>query len=66
MAAVADVSQPPRISTTSDLSAKPAYGFAKHARYGTEQHRDAIVADGPCPLNRMSFRPLKKDDAAEG
>jgi ribonuclease HII len=43
----------------------PAYGFAKHAGYGTKQHRDAIIADGPCPLHRMSFRPLKKD-AAEG
>lgn len=40
----------------------PAYGFAKHAGYGTKQHRDAIITDGPCPLHRMSFRPLKKDD----
>ncbi len=40
----------------------PAYGFAKHAGYGTKQHRDAIISDGPCPLHRMSFRPLKKDD----
>ncbi len=44
----------------------PAYGFAKHAGYGTKQHRDAIISDGPCPLHRMSFRPLKKDDAAQG
>ncbi|AYC99827.1 ribonuclease HII [Neorhizobium sp. NCHU2750] len=44
----------------------PAYGFAKHAGYGTKQHRDAIIADGPCPLHRMSFRPLKVDDEAEG
>ncbi len=43
----------------------PAYGFAKHAGYGTKQHRDAIISDGPCPLHRMSFRPLKKDDPAE-
>ncbi len=42
----------------------PAYGFAKHAGYGTKQHRDAIILDGPCPLHRMSFRPLKKDDGA--
>lgn len=42
----------------------PAYGFAKHAGYGTKQHRDAIISDGPCPLHRMSFRPLKKDGAA--
>lgn len=43
----------------------PAYGFGKHAGYGTKQHRDAIISDGPCPLHRMSFRPLKKDDPAE-
>ncbi|MGA1829457.1 ribonuclease HII [Rhizobium wenxiniae] len=43
----------------------PAYGFAKHAGYGTKQHRDAIIADGPCPLHRMSFRPLKMDDGTK-
>ncbi len=43
----------------------PAYGFAKHAGYGTRQHRDALIAEGPCPLHRMSFRPLKKDDPAD-
>ena len=40
----------------------PVYGFGKHAGYGTKQHRDGIEANGPCPLHRMSFRPLKKDD----
>lgn len=39
----------------------PAYGFASHAGYGTAQHRAAIDAEGPCPLHRMSFRPLRKD-----
>ncbi len=43
----------------------PAYGFAKHAGYGTKQHRDAIITAGPCPLHRMSFRPLKKDESLE-
>lgn len=42
----------------------PAYGFAKHAGYGTKQHRDGITSHGPCPLHRMSFRPLKKEDPA--
>lgn len=37
------------------------YGFAKHAGYGTVQHRQAIQEHGPCPLHRMSFRPLRKD-----
>jgi ribonuclease HII len=39
----------------------PAYGFAKHAGYGTAQHRNGIDEHGPCSLHRMSFRPLRKD-----
>lgn len=37
----------------------PDYGFEIHAGYGTDRHRTAIVTHGPCPLHRMSFRPLK-------
>ncbi len=37
----------------------PDYGFEVHAGYGTDRHRGAIVTHGPCPLHRMSFRPLK-------
>ena len=39
----------------------PDYGFEIHAGYGTERHRSAIVTHGPCPLHRMSFRPLKPE-----
>ncbi len=39
----------------------PAYGFAAHAGYGTAQHRASIEEHGPCPLHRMSFRPLRKE-----
>ncbi len=38
----------------------PDYGFAQHAGYGTAIHRGAIVIHGPCPLHRMSFRPLRQ------
>lgn len=38
-----------------------AYGFAQHAGYGTAQHRKAIEEHGPCPLHRMSFRPLRQN-----
>lgn len=41
----------------------PAYGFAKHAGYPTPTHKAALEAEGPCPLHRMSFRPLRRDDA---
>ena len=37
----------------------PAYGFADHAGYGTEAHRAAIMAHGPCPHHRFSFAPIK-------
>jgi len=37
----------------------PGYGFSNHAGYGTADHLKAIVALGPTPLHRMSFRPLK-------
>ena len=39
----------------------PAYGFAGHAGYGTAAHLAAINEHGPCPLHRMSFRPLRQD-----
>lgn len=36
----------------------PEYGFAKHKGYGTKQHLEAINRHGPCPIHRLSFRPL--------
>ncbi|NTG49490.1 ribonuclease HII [Agrobacterium rhizogenes] len=41
----------------------PAYGFGAHAGYGTAQHRAGIEKHGPCSLHRMSFRPLRRDEA---
>ena len=34
----------------------PCYGFAQHKGYGTQAHRDAIRAHGPCRIHRRSFR----------
>jgi ribonuclease HII len=31
------------------------YGFAQHKGYGTEEHRDAILKHGRCPVHRDSF-----------
>lgn len=42
----------------------PAYGFERHMGYGTPGHRAALLAHGPCPLHRMSFRPLRQDGEA--
>jgi ribonuclease HII len=40
-------------------TAYPQYGFAAHAGYGTETHRAAIAAHGPCEHHRFSFMPVK-------
>ena len=37
----------------------PAYGFAKHAGYGTAQHLEALKRLGPCPEHRTTFEPIK-------
>jgi ribonuclease HII len=44
----------------------PAYGFAAHAGYGTARHRAGIDSHGPCPLHRMTFRPLKRVEIIGG
>lgn len=36
-----------------------AYGFERHAGYATADHRRAIADNGPCPLHRMSFSPMR-------
>jgi len=41
-------------------SIHPAYGFERHAGYGTEAHLAGITAHGPLPgLHRMTFSPFK-------
>ena len=37
----------------------PEYGFDKNKGYPTRDHIQAIHTHGPCPLHRMSFKPLK-------
>jgi ribonuclease HII len=37
------------------------YGFAQHKGYGTRDHIQAIQRLGPCPMHRMTFRPLRKE-----
>ena len=34
----------------------PGYGFEKHMGYGTKQHQVQLMALGPCPIHRCSFR----------
>ena len=37
----------------------PQYGFAKHKGYPTKEHKYALHKYGPCPIHRLSFKPLK-------
>lgn len=46
-----------RIIETADQE-YPGYGFAQHKGYGTKVHMDALRHLGPCPIHRMSFRPV--------
>jgi ribonuclease HII len=38
----------------------PHYGFAQHAGYPTEAHREAITQHGPCPIHRKTFKGVKE------
>ena len=37
----------------------PGYGFEKHAGYGTKEHLAALEIQGPCPIHRKTFEPIK-------
>lgn len=37
----------------------PGYGFENHAGYATPAHKAALMALGPTPLHRRSFRPIR-------
>jgi len=38
----------------------PEYGFEKNKGYGTKFHLKALSEYGPCPIHRVSFRPVQK------
>lgn len=40
----------------------PGYGFAKNKGYGSKEHLQALQAQGPCPIHRYSFSPVKDID----
>lgn len=39
--------------------AYPGYAFDRHKGYGTAIHRAALAELGPCPIHRLSYRPLR-------
>ena len=50
-----------RIMTAWDRH-HPGYGFAAHKGYGAAAHREALRRLGPCPLHRLSYRPVAELD----
>ncbi len=38
----------------------PGYGFAANKGYPTEEHIKGVMEQGPCPIHRMTFRPLSE------
>ena len=38
----------------------PVYGFARHKGYPTRQHVLALSDNGPCPIHRRSFSPVRQ------
>ncbi len=47
-----------RIMTDLDLQ-YPEYEFKRHKGYPTKTHKQAILAHGPCPIHRKSFKGVK-------
>lgn len=37
----------------------PGYDFARHKGYGTRLHQAALERQGPCPIHRRSFAPVR-------
>lgn len=60
VAAASIVAKVTRDAMMARLCARhPAYGFSRHAGYGTAAHRAALQAHGPCTEHRYSFAPVK-------
>jgi ribonuclease HII len=38
----------------------PGYGFSAHKGYGAPAHLAALTALGPCPIHRMTFKPVRE------
>lgn len=44
----------------------PAYAFERHKGYGVAVHRTALEREGPCPIHRRRFSPIREMVAADG
>ena len=44
----------------------PAYGFALHKGYGVPEHLQALETYGPCPVHRLTYKPVLPRVEARG
>lgn len=44
----------------------PAYGFKVHKGYGVPEHLQALEAYGPCPVHRLTYKPVLPRVEARG
>lgn len=64
IAAASVVAKVHRDQIMLELAARyPSYGFENHKGYGTKEHIRALLEEGPSPVHRHSFRPVR--EAAE-
>ena len=55
---LAKVSRDAFLAQLDDLY--PGYAFARHKGYGTKVHQAALAEQGPSPIHRMTFRPIRE------
>ncbi|MFO7323052.1 MAG: ribonuclease HII [Chloroflexota bacterium] len=61
IAAASVLAKVARDTLMTELDAEyPQYGFAVHKGYGTAQHMAALRQYGPCPLHRLTFKPVRE------
>ena len=41
----------------------PHYGFAAHKGYGVAEHLEALRSHGPCPVHRLTYKPVLPREA---
>ncbi len=41
----------------------PHYGFAAHKGYSVPEHLQALETYGPCPIHRLTYRPVLPREA---
>ena len=61
IAAASVIAKVTRDRIMSDMDAcYPGYNFSQHKGYGTPEHLDRLRLNGPCPIHRRSFLPVRE------